>query len=78
MIQATTFKSPGDLAIITVVCSGIALIMCLEFRLSGPITRRLGPIGINIVTRVMGILVTATAFGLLAREIGGLLPGVAR
>jgi small neutral amino acid transporter SnatA (MarC family) len=47
-------------------------------RLSGPIARRLGPIGINIVTRVMGMLVTATAFGLLAREIGGLLPGVAR
>jgi small neutral amino acid transporter SnatA (MarC family) len=51
VIQATTFKSPGDLAIITAVCSGTALIM--EFRLSGPIARRLGPIGINIVTRVM-------------------------
>jgi small neutral amino acid transporter SnatA (MarC family) len=34
------------------------------------------PIGLNIVTRVMGILVTATAFGLLARGIGGLLPGL--
>jgi hypothetical protein len=30
------------------------------------------------VTRVMGILVTATAFGLLARGMGGLLPGLAR
>jgi hypothetical protein len=27
---------------------------------------------------VMGILVTATAFGLLTRGIGGLLPGLAR
>ena len=29
-------------------------------------------------TRVMGILVSATAFGLLGRGIGGLLPGLAR
>jgi small neutral amino acid transporter SnatA (MarC family) len=32
----------------------------------------------NIITRVMGILVTATAFGLLCRGIGGLLPGLAK
>ena len=38
----------------------------------------IGPIGLNIVTRVMGILVSATAFGLLGRGIGGLLPGLAR
>ena len=31
---------------------------------------------LNIVTRVMGILVTATAFGLLGRGVGGLLPGL--
>ena len=40
--------------------------------------QRLGPIGMNIVTRVMGILVTATAFGLLGKGIGGLLPGLAK
>ena len=76
VIQATTFKSPGDLAIITAICAITGLIMWLSYRSAGPIARRLGPIGMNIVTRVMGILVTATAFGLLGRGIGGLLPGL--
>jgi multiple antibiotic resistance protein len=52
--------------------------MWLTFRSAAPIARQLGPIGMNIVTRVMGILVSATAFGLLGRGIGGLLPGLAR
>ena len=78
VVQATTFKSPRDLAIITVICGITALIMWFTYRSSSPIARRLGPIGMNIVTRVMGILVSATAFGLLGRGIGGLLPGLAR
>ena len=78
VIQATTFKSPGDLAIITAICIGTGLIMWIAFRSAAPIARRLGPIGMNIVTRVMGILVTATAFGLLGRGLTGLLPGLGR
>jgi len=76
VIQATTYDSWRDLAIISAIAVGTALVMWLTFRSAGPIARRLGPIGLNIVTRVMGILVTATAFGLLARGIGGLLPGL--
>ncbi len=78
VVQATTFKSPRDIVIITVICAITALIMWIAYRSSRPIARRLGPIGMNIVTRVMGILVSATAFGLLGRGIGGLLPGLAR
>jgi multiple antibiotic resistance protein len=78
VVQATTFTRFSDLLIITAVCAGTALIMWLTFRSAGPIARRLGPIGLNVVTRVMGILVTATAFGLLGHGIGGLLPGLAR
>jgi multiple antibiotic resistance protein len=78
VIQATTFKSAGDLAIITAICGGTGLIMWIAFRSAAPIARRLGPTGMNIVTRVMGILVTATAFGLLGRGLTGLLPGLAR
>jgi multiple antibiotic resistance protein len=62
--------------VITVVCALTALMMWIAFRSAGRIARRLGPIGLNVVTRVMGILVAATAFGLLARGIGGLLPGL--
>jgi multiple antibiotic resistance protein len=78
IIEATTYDSWRDLGIITAVAVGAATVMWLTLRSAGPIARRLGPIGLNIVTRVMGILVTATAFGLLGRGIGGLLPGLAR
>ena len=50
-----------DLLIITAVGLGTAVLMWLTFRSSARIGRRLGPIGLNIVTRVMWILVTATA-----------------
>jgi multiple antibiotic resistance protein len=78
VVQATTFADLRDLLIITAVCVGTALVMWVTFRSAGPIARRLGPIGLNVVTRVMGILVSATAFGLLGRGIAGLLPGLAR
>jgi len=78
VVAATTYSTLPDLAIITSVCVGTALLMWLTYQSAGPIARRLGPIGLNVVTRVMGILVTATAFGLLGRGIGGLLPGLAR
>lgn len=78
VVAATTYSTLVDLAIITAVCGGTALLMWLTYRSAGPIARRLGPIGLNVVTRVMGILVSATAFGLLGRGIGGLLPGLAR
>ncbi len=78
IVEATTFKDLRDLAIITTVCGLTALIMWIAFRSAAPIARRLGPIGLNVVTRVMGILVAATGFGLLGRGIAGLLPGLAR
>jgi MarC family membrane protein len=78
IVAATTYRNPRDLAVITIVCALTALIMWISFKSAGPIARRLGPIGLNVVTRVMGILVAATAFGLLGRGIGGLLPGLTR
>jgi multiple antibiotic resistance protein len=78
VLTATTYTNPRDLAIITAVCALTALVMWITFRSAGPIARRLGPIGMNVVTRVMGILVSATAFGLLARGLVGLMPGLGR
>ncbi len=77
VVQATTYNTPFDLLIITLVAVAVAVVVWIAFRSAGGMAARLGPIGLNIVTRVMGILVTAIAFGLLARGIGGLLPGLA-
>ena len=76
VVQATSYTRWQDLLVISAIGLGTALVMWLTFRSATRIARRLGPTGLNIVTRVMGILVTATAFGLLARGIGGLLPGL--
>jgi multiple antibiotic resistance protein len=78
VVQSTTYTRLQDLLVITAVGLAAAFLMWLTYRSSSRIANRLGPIGLNIVTRVMGILVTATAFGLLARGIGGLLPGLTR
>lgn len=78
IIQASAFDAPRDLLVISAVAVTVALLMWIAFHSAGPIARRLGPIGMNIISRVMGILVTATAFGLLGRGIGGLLPGLAK
>jgi len=78
VIQASEYPAWRDMALVTAICIVMAIVMWIAFRSAGPIARRLGPIGLNIVTRVMGILVTATAFGLLGRGVSGLLPGLAR
>ena len=78
VIQASTYNTASDLLIITAVSLVVALVVWIAFRSAGELGRRLGPIGLNIVTRLMGILVTAIAFGLLAHGIGGLLPGLTR
>lgn len=76
VIQASTYNTLRDLLIISAVSLIVSVITWLMFRSAGPVSRRLGPIGMNIVTRVMGILLAATAFGLLGRGVGGLLPGL--
>lgn len=78
VIQASTYTSLRDTAIITLVSIVTTVVVWLTFRSAAPIAQRIGPIGLNIVTRIMGILVTATALGLLARGAGGLLPGLLR
>ena len=72
------FDVPHVTFIVLTITAGTALVMWVTFRSAGPIARRLGPIGLNVVTRVMGILVSATAFGLLGKGMAGLLPGLAK
>lgn len=78
VIQASAYDTPRDLFIISGIAVGVALLMWVSFLSAGPIARKIGPTGMNIISRVMGILVTATAFGLLGRGIAGLLPGLAK
>lgn len=58
------------------VCALIAVVIwgCLYF--STPISKYLGKTGINITTRIMGMVLAAMAFQMLASGLKKLLPGL--
>ena len=56
---------------------GIAILTFIAFYFAGPVSKLLGTSGINIVTRIMGIVLTAIAFGMLASGLTKLMPGLA-
>jgi MarC family membrane protein len=66
-----------DKGLISIVCLGIALLLWICFYFSAPVSRALGVSGINIVTRIMGIILTAIAFGMITDGLKSLLPGLA-
>lgn len=55
----------------------ISLIIWLVLRLSVAISNRLGSIGINIVTRLMGLILAAMAVEFIAHGLTGLFPQLA-
>ncbi len=62
---------------ISLICISIGLLFWLCFHFASPIASRLGVSGIAVVTRIMGMILAAIAFGMLAEGIKGLLPGLA-
>ncbi len=56
----------------------VALLVWLILRLAAPIGARLGTAGLNIVTRVMGLILAAMAVQFMAAGLVALLPGLAR
>lgn len=71
--QTGSFWGHVSLALpITVIC----LLVWITLRLSVNIAHRLGTIGINIVTRLMGLILAAMAVEFIAHGIHGLFPGI--
>jgi multiple antibiotic resistance protein len=61
----------------TLVCAVLAALLTMAFLLAGPITRALGAKGMDIVTKLMGMILLAIAAGMLTAGAKGLLPGLA-
>ena len=57
--------------------AAVCLLIWLTLRLSVGIAHRLGIIGINIVTRLMGLILAAMAVEFIAHGIAGLVPALA-
>jgi multiple antibiotic resistance protein len=55
----------------------VALLVWLSLRLSSYIAGKLGTIGINIVTRLMGLILAAMAVEFIAHGLSGLFPALA-
>jgi len=58
--------------------TAVALLVWGILRLSAPIANRLGTIGINIFTRLMGLILAAMAVEFIAHGLLGLFPALAK
>jgi multiple antibiotic resistance protein len=72
--QQPTFLRHVSLVIPVLI---IAVIIWLVLKLSDAISLQLGTIGINIVTRLMGLILAAMAVEFIARGLTGLFPQLA-
>lgn len=77
VVAAQKFGTVEDKVAISVVSIAISILLWVCFYFSGPVSRLLGVTGINIVTRIMGIILTAIAFQMLTEGLKALMPGLA-
>ncbi|HZV99690.1 MAG TPA: MarC family protein [Methylophilaceae bacterium] len=73
-------QQSGDLwghVSLVIPIAAVCLLVWLALGLSGRIANRLGTIGINVVTRLMGLILAAMAVEFIAHGISGLFPGLA-
>jgi multiple antibiotic resistance protein len=71
--QSSSWHYKGFLALI---CVAVAVIVWITLRMAIPIGAWLGKIGINIFTRLMGLLLAAIAVEIIVGGLGTLLPGL--
>ena len=60
------------------ICLLVALATWASLRIAGPVSKMLGKTGINVATRLMGLLLAAIAVEFIAGGAVQLLPGLAR
>ncbi len=64
------------LAILVAICILISLIIWITLRLAIPIGTAFGKTGINILTRLMGLILAAISVEIIASGLGKLFPGL--
>lgn len=62
--------------LLVIPVAAVTLLVWGIFSLATPIAQRLGTIGINIVTRLMGLILAAMSIEFMARGLGSLFPGL--
>jgi len=69
IIQGSKFPSIADRIEMSLVGAGISALILGAFLASGMISRWLGTAGINIVTRIMGIILAAIGVGMIGSAV---------
>ncbi len=72
------YQTPGWIhqGILVGICVMVAVVVWIVLRLAVPIGAALGKTGINIVTRIMGLILAAIAVEITASGLGMLFPGL--
>ncbi len=78
IIYANVSYHPVHIALIIFVVLLVAMVTWAALYVAYPISKMLGKTGINIATRLMGLLLTAVAVEFIAGGLVQLLPGLAK
>jgi multiple antibiotic resistance protein len=78
VIHADRAKTYWQLATLVGFGAVIALATAMSFALAGPIARVLGKTGINVMTRLMGLILAALAVEVMSDGLHALFPALAR
>ena len=76
IIFAAERSSPAHIVMIVVCCVLVSLLTYIALRAAATVSRLLGRTGVNIASRIMGLLLAAVAVEILASGIRTLLPGL--
>ncbi len=77
VIDSHRAMEPLDMLFLNICIVIIAFIVWITLRLAEPIGKRLGITGLNIATRIMGLLLSAIGVQMIAEGLKDLLPGLA-
>lgn len=77
VVEGQRAASLADRFLISACILIVAIVVWLTLRLAGPIGRRLGITGLNIATRIMGLLLSAIGIQMIAEGIKQLFPVLA-
>lgn len=78
IIYAHASYQPVHIALIILIILMVALVTWAALHLANPVSRMLGRTGINIATRLMGLLLASIAVEFIVNGLIQLLPGLAK
>jgi len=76
IVYASQFNSPGQLLALSLVVVAFSLFSWLVFRAAPLLFRLMGKTGINVVTRIMGLIMMSLGIEIMVAGIKHMFPGL--